>query len=301
MTTTRPRHTVHSRRSPTSRSSTTRRRPRERSTSTRGSRNCDTTTGDVTIPILNPPPCVPAPSGDNGGATSPGVTADHDQDRLLHREARPDLRLDPEGRRRVRLARSSPRRRTRTTSTSTRTSTSCTGARSSSCRIDGTGAQHRRGRGQGRRRQGRGRRRVRGHRRSRAGAQLRRPSSRAKKILCLGSVRHRVAAVVRRSENAPYIWGTGPTPEQTALMTTELDQEPARRARTPCTAATTSSKKPRTLRAPQLRHARRQVQGVVGPVLQGPEGGGLPVVGHISYFLNLGVARRRRPRRSRTS
>jgi hypothetical protein len=38
--------------------------------------NCDTTTGRVAIPILNPPPCVEEFSGDNGGTTSPGVTAD---------------------------------------------------------------------------------------------------------------------------------------------------------------------------------------------------------------------------------
>jgi hypothetical protein len=37
--------------------------------------NCDTTTGRVAIPILNPPPCVEDFSGSNGGVTSPGVTA----------------------------------------------------------------------------------------------------------------------------------------------------------------------------------------------------------------------------------
>lgn len=37
--------------------------------------NCDTTRGDVAIPILNPPPCVPAAAGSNGGATTRGVTA----------------------------------------------------------------------------------------------------------------------------------------------------------------------------------------------------------------------------------
>jgi hypothetical protein len=36
--------------------------------------HCDTTTGEVALPILDPPPCVPAPSSSNGGATSPGVT-----------------------------------------------------------------------------------------------------------------------------------------------------------------------------------------------------------------------------------
>ncbi len=38
--------------------------------------HCDTTTGEVAIPILNTPPCVEKFSGDNGGTTSPGVTAD---------------------------------------------------------------------------------------------------------------------------------------------------------------------------------------------------------------------------------
>jgi hypothetical protein len=37
--------------------------------------NCDTATGRVAIPILNAPPCVEEFTGDNGGATSPGVTA----------------------------------------------------------------------------------------------------------------------------------------------------------------------------------------------------------------------------------
>ena len=38
--------------------------------------NCDTTTGLTAIPLLNVPPCVQEFSGNNGGATSPGVTAD---------------------------------------------------------------------------------------------------------------------------------------------------------------------------------------------------------------------------------
>jgi hypothetical protein len=38
---------------------------------------CDTTTGQVAVPLWYSPPCVePWPGGDNGGATAPGVTAD---------------------------------------------------------------------------------------------------------------------------------------------------------------------------------------------------------------------------------
>jgi hypothetical protein len=38
--------------------------------------NCDPETGRIKIPSVYAPPCVPAFDGDNGGATSPGVTAD---------------------------------------------------------------------------------------------------------------------------------------------------------------------------------------------------------------------------------
>jgi len=39
--------------------------------------HCDTATGEVAIPILDAPPCVPTvPQASNAGATSPGVTAD---------------------------------------------------------------------------------------------------------------------------------------------------------------------------------------------------------------------------------
>ena len=37
---------------------------------------CDTATGTVKVPVSLPPPCVPVFSGDNGGATVKGVTAD---------------------------------------------------------------------------------------------------------------------------------------------------------------------------------------------------------------------------------
>jgi hypothetical protein len=54
--------------------------------------NCDTTTGHVKIPILNPPPCVEEFSGDNGGATSPGVTAG--TIKIGYYIAKPDPTLD---------------------------------------------------------------------------------------------------------------------------------------------------------------------------------------------------------------
>ncbi|MGZ8763804.1 MAG: hypothetical protein ACXW2Y_10825, partial [Acidimicrobiia bacterium] len=38
--------------------------------------DCDTTVGRVKLPTIYAPPCVEPFSGDNGGATAPGVTAD---------------------------------------------------------------------------------------------------------------------------------------------------------------------------------------------------------------------------------
>jgi hypothetical protein len=54
--------------------------------------NCDPTTGLVAIPILNPPPCVEEFTGDNGGATAPGVTAT--TIKIGYYIAKPDPTLD---------------------------------------------------------------------------------------------------------------------------------------------------------------------------------------------------------------
>src|SRR5436190_14775972 len=54
--------------------------------------HCDTATGKLAIPIVGPPPCVPKFRGDNGGATSPGVTAD--TIRIGYYMAKPDPAFD---------------------------------------------------------------------------------------------------------------------------------------------------------------------------------------------------------------
>lgn len=54
--------------------------------------NCDTTIGRVAIPILSPAPCVEKFAGANGGATSPGVTAD--TIKIGYYIAKPDPTLD---------------------------------------------------------------------------------------------------------------------------------------------------------------------------------------------------------------
>ena len=54
--------------------------------------DCDKTTGYVAVPVLNPPPCVPKFTGNNGGATSPGVTGD--AIKVGYYIAKPDPLLD---------------------------------------------------------------------------------------------------------------------------------------------------------------------------------------------------------------
>jgi len=55
--------------------------------------NCDTETGRIKLPSILAPPCVQPFEGDNGGATSPGVTAD--EVLVIRYETDPDL--DPLG------------------------------------------------------------------------------------------------------------------------------------------------------------------------------------------------------------
>jgi hypothetical protein len=55
--------------------------------------NCDTERGTITLPVVGAPPCVEPFSGDNGGATSSGVTAD--EVKIIYYQ--PDPTTDPAG------------------------------------------------------------------------------------------------------------------------------------------------------------------------------------------------------------
>ena len=73
----------------TSRSSTTTPRPRATLDKYTWQDNCDTTTGRVAIPILDPPPCVAEVHRRQRRRDVARRHRRHDQDRLLHRQARP--------------------------------------------------------------------------------------------------------------------------------------------------------------------------------------------------------------------
>ena len=170
--------------------------------------NCDTTTGQVAIPILNPPPCVPALAAGttNGGATSPGVTADTIKIGYYIAPPDPHVRRRSSSRRRVRPARRHGEQAykdyVQIYATPVRAVRPQGPARAAST---GTG-EHRRGGGQGRRRQGGRCRRVRRHRRSRAGAAASRPSSLASKVLCIASCVTSAPRVDARRRTRRIIW-----------------------------------------------------------------------------------------------
>ncbi|HEX5616299.1 MAG TPA: hypothetical protein VFZ83_14190, partial [Acidimicrobiia bacterium] len=54
--------------------------------------NCDTDAGDIAMYDLTTPPCVPAFTGDNGGATHRGVTAE--TIKIAYYEPKPDPQTD---------------------------------------------------------------------------------------------------------------------------------------------------------------------------------------------------------------
>ncbi len=118
--------------SPTSRSSTARPRTKGTLDQYTWQQHCDTDHRRRRDPDPQPAACVPAASGDNGGATSPGVTGDADQDRLLHPQARPDVRRAAEGGGRLRQPRLVAQAYSRLRADLPEPVRDCTGARSSS-------------------------------------------------------------------------------------------------------------------------------------------------------------------------
>ena len=201
--------------------------------------NCDTTTGRVKIPILNPPPCVPVSNGDNGGATSPGVTADTIKIGYYIAEARP-----------ASTTRSS-RPRARTTRPTTvgagvqglrrhlrDISTSCTAARSSSSRSRAPAASTDEVAAKADADKAAAAGVFAVHRRARAGAEL--PDrARAQEDPVHRHVHDRRSPQKSYVEqHSPYIWPYGPDARTDRADDHRAHQEAARRQARRCTPAT---------------------------------------------------------------
>ncbi len=210
----------------------------------------------------------PAGIGRQRGRDGAGRDGRHHQDRDLQREARPGLRPDPQGGRRVRRARHvvpgvqglhrhllEPVRAVRPEDR----------ARAHHRH----GRKHRRSRGEGRRRPVRGRGRVRGARRSGAGAQLpgraREQEDPLRRRLC-----GRLTGKAARAVLAVPL-DRGWRPRGVVRHHDRVDREAAHRQEGRVRRRRREDEGPH-VRAAQLRHPRRRVQGVLGPLLQGAAG-----------------------------
>ncbi len=245
--------------------------------------NCDTSTGTLAFPILLPPPCVPAPTGSNGGATAPGVTAD--TIKVGYFSAKPDPTFDTL----LKLAGAydSP-------------------ASSAQAYKDYTDIYENRYELYGRKIQ---LVKIQGHGTSTdevaaksdadaasaagvfavMGGPTQAPSFEtelaAKHILCLGTcVLSSPEATL--AKDAPYVWGNGPTPEQTALMTTELIKKQLV-GKNAIYGGDDVKSKPRTFALLSYDTPDGEYKSSWDTFYKDLQAAGAPVVGHINYFLNL--------------
>jgi len=248
--------------------------------------HCDTTTGMVAIPILLPPPCVPAASASsapNGGATSPGVTAttikvgyfsakpDPTFDALLRAAGAYDTPANTDKAyedyaqiyqnvyelygRKVQLV--------RINGSGTSTDEVAAKADADQAAADGVFA-------------------VMG---GPTQAESFETELARKHILCLGScVISSPASTL--AEDAPYLWGTGPTPEQTALMTTSLIKAQLL-GKDAVYAGAALKNQPRKFALLSYDTPDGEYKASWDQFYDDIKATGAPVVGHVSYFLNL--------------
>jgi len=245
--------------------------------------NCDTTTGLVKIPILNPAPCVPVPKGANGGATAPGVTAT--TIKIGYYSAKPDPIYDailkaagaydsPEASAQavkdyVEIYSHQYELYGRTVQLvniqGTGTSTDEVAAKADADKAAAAG--------------------VFGVIGGPAQAQSFQTELARKKILCLGTCT--IAAPQSFDEqNSPYIWPVGPTPEQTAQLTTELVEKQLKGKNAVYAGDPALRSQPRRFALLSYDTPNGEYKESWDTFYNDLKAAGLPLAGHISYFLN---------------
>ncbi len=245
--------------------------------------NCDTTTGLVAIPILNPPPCVEDFSGSNGGATGPGVTAT--TIKIGYYIAKPDPTLDGV------LSQAGAYDPPDKTSQAYKDYSAIYGGtyelygrKVQLVRIDGSGS----GTDSVAARADADRAAAAGVFAVMGGPNQTKAFSdelAQKKILCIGTC---ILAQPQRyyEENEPYIWPTGPAPDQTSTMVTtfvknQLAGKPAQWA------GPGLQGKTRTFTMLTYDTPDNQYRSSWDDLETKLKATGVPVLDHVDYFLNL--------------
>ena len=244
--------------------------------------HCDTTTGEVAIPILAPPPCVPQPAAANGGNTSTGVTAD--EIKIGYYSAKPDPAYDPILKaagaydspeasaqaykdyveiyqnmyelygRKIKLV--------KIQGTGGSTDEVAAKADADQAAADGVFAV------------------MGGPAQARSfEAELAR-----QKILCIAACVTAAPATLLQ-QYAPYLWGTGPTPEQTSSMTTEFIKKQLL-GKNAVYGGDAVKSKPRTFALLSYDTPDGEYKAAWDDFYNKLKDAGVPVAGHISYFLN---------------
>ncbi len=245
--------------------------------------NCDTTTGRVAIPILTPPPCVEDFTGNNGGATWPGVTAT--TIKIGYYLAKPDPTLDGV------LAQAGAYDPPAKTAQAYKDYSDIYGGtfelygrKVQLVRIDGSGSSSDSVQA-----------RADADRAAAAGvfAVVGGPSQTKafddelaqKKILCIGS------CIISQPQtyyeaNEPYLWPTGPSPDQTSTMITtfiknQLAGKPAQWA------GPALKGKPRTFTMLTYDTPDNQYRAAWDDLATKLKATGVDVVDHVDYYLNI--------------
>lgn len=242
---------------------------------------CDTTTGRVAIPILAPPPCVPVATN-NGGATAPGVTAS--TIKIGYYTPKPDPTYDPILK--AAGAYDSPDATAKAYQDYFQIYAhqyELSGRTIQLVRIDGSGSS-----------KDELAAKADADKAAAAGvfavvggpAQARsfQTELAAKKILCIAQC---VVAAPKKfvSDNSPYIWPTGPNPEQTAQMTTTFvkNQLVGKNA---VYGGDAVKSKPRTFALLSYDTPDGEYRDSWDTFYNGLKDAGVPVAGHISYVLD---------------
>jgi hypothetical protein len=245
--------------------------------------NCDTATGRVAIPINSPPPCVEEFTGNNGGATSAGVTAS--TIKIGYYIAKPDPTLD--GVLAQAGAYDPPAQVAQTIKDYAAIyggTYQLYGRKIQLVRIDGSGSSTDSVQA-----------RADADRAAAAGvfAVVGGPSQTKafsdelsqKKILCVGSC---IISQPQKyyEQNEPYIWPTGPSPDETSTMITsfiknQLAGKPAKWAG-PALAG-----KPRTFTMLTYDTPDNQYRSAWDDLETKLKATGVDVVDHVDYFLNV--------------
>lgn len=246
-------------------------------------KNCDTTTGYVKIPVLDPAPCVPVAKGDNGGATAPGVTAT--TIKLGYYLAKPDPIYD------AIFAAAGAYDPPEQTAQAVKdyveiyaSQYALSGRKIELVKIQGTGpaTDEVAAKADADKAAAAGVFGVIGGPLQTQNFQI---ELARKKILCLGTC---VLAAPQSfiEKNSPYIWPTGPTPEQTSLLTTELVKKQLADKNAVYAGDDALRKEPRRFALLSYDTPNGEYKESWDNFYNDLKDAGLPLAGHVSYFLN---------------